>query len=324
MDHDRATGSVQRFECSTSDESETEDFISRWYIGNRARFLSADENTSFTAKLSATEGLAVSHLRATVNFRALTEPFDYFLFLFVTNGRLLVKSGRDDSYLNAGAQSFYPLGVPLEVDLFDMGVRTLQLSAERLASTAEHSAGLPAADFRFESATPLSAPMARQWSGLMDLATTVLLAENAGSAPILVEELTRTAAITALHTFPNTALTADHRPRTGWVAPAAVRRAAEFIQTHADQPIGLDQIATAAGVGGRALQQAFRRHFGVTPIQFLRRVRLELADQQLRAAGPDHTVTVAGVARRWGWTDPKRFAADYRRRFGLPPSGASP
>jgi AraC-like DNA-binding protein len=319
MYNDRAAGLVQRFQFSTRDEAETEDFIRRMYIGNRSQFLSAEKDTSFTAELSATGGLAVSHLRATVNFRAFTEPFDYFLFLTVTNGHLRISSGRDEVTLRAGDQSFYPLGVPLEVELLDMGVRTLRLPAERLEAVAEHSAGIRAADFRFESTKPISPLMAHQWSALVDLAATVLQAESSGPAPLLAEELTRTAAITALHTFPNTALTIGYQPRTGWVAPAAVRRAAAFIRAHADQPIGMDQIAAAAGVGGRALRHAFRRHFGATPIGYLRRTRLELADQELRAAGPAGTITVDGVARRWGWAEPSRFAADYRRRFGTPP-----
>jgi len=31
-------------------------------------------------------------------------------------------------------------------------------------------------------------------------------------------------------------------------------------------------------------------------------------------------VTVAAVARRWGWASPSQFAAAYQRRFGETPS----
>ncbi len=323
MDRDYASGSlpaVQRFQFSTRDEAETEEFIRRMYIGNRSQFLSVGEDTRFTAKVAATAGIAVSRLRATVDFRGATDPLDYFLFLAVTNGCLQVKTGHDKMTLHAGEQSFYPLGVPLEVELFDMEVQALQLPAARLEAMAEQIAGIRAADLRFESTRPISALMAGQWSALMDLAVTTLLAEDSRPAPLLAEELTRTAAVTALHTFPNTALTLAYQPGPGWVAPSAVHRAAAFIQTHADQPVTPDEIAAAAGVGGRALQHAFRRHFGATPIAYLRRIRLERADQELRATSPDGAGAVAEVARRWGWADPSRFAAAYRRRFGVPPS----
>ena len=58
----------------------------------------------------------------------------------------------------------------------------------------------------------------------------------------------------------------------------------------------------------------------MTATWYLRRVRLALAHQQLRTADPASGVTVAAVARQWGWASPSQFSAAYRRQFGLPPS----
>ena len=99
-----------------------------------------------------------------------------------------------------------------------------------------------------------------------------------------------------------------------------VRRAAAFIDAHADQPITLADIAAAAGTTSRAVQHAFRRYYDMTPAWYLRRVRLARAHQQLRAADPASGVTVAAVARQWGWASPNQFSAASRRHFGLPPS----
>lgn len=81
----------------------------------------------------------------------------------------------------------------------------------------------------------------------------------------------------------------------------------------------LDQIAAAAGVTSQALRYAFRRSLDVTPIGYLRRVRLERAHAELQRADPASGVTVAGVARRWGWSSPSRFTKAYWRRFGVLP-----
>jgi AraC-like DNA-binding protein len=312
---------VQRFEVCTRNEAETEEFIRQRYIGNRSRFFStADDGTRFTATVAQTADIAVSRVRSTVNFLASTDPFDYFLFLSLTNGRLRMRHGRDETILLAGENSFYPLGFPLRIDHFDVGVRTIQLPVRRLGEVAEQTAGIRAGDLRFESTTPVSPAVARQWSALIALAGTMLLADSPMTNPLVIEELTRAAALTALHTFPNTAWTVSYRPGPAWVAPAAVRRAAAFVQAHADQPITLEQIAEAAGVSARALQYAFRRHFDATPTEYLRRIRLERAAEQLQAADPGGEVTVAEVARRWGWASPSQFAAAYRRRFGVLPS----
>ena len=82
----------------------------------------------------------------------------------------------------------------------------------------------------------------------------------------------------------------------------------------------MEQVAAIAGVTGRALTDAFRRHYGTTPLDYLHRVRLERAHAQLREAQPGDRLTVPGVARRWGWTSPAQFAAAYQQRFGVPPS----
>lgn len=71
-------------------------------------------------------------------------------------------------------------------------------------------------------------------------------------------------------------------------------------------------------VGGRTLQYAFRRYYGTTPTGYLRRVRLERADAELRAADTASGLTVAEVAHRWGWASASQFTAAYQQRFGVP------
>ncbi|MCU1653871.1 MAG: hypothetical protein JWQ60_5020, partial [Pseudonocardia sp.] len=82
--------------------------------------------------------------------------------------------------------------------------------------------------------------------------------------------------------------------------------------------ITLLDIAASAGVGVRALRHAFAHHHDTTPMGYLRRVRLERAHRELQAANPGGD-TVAQVARRWGFANPSRFAAFYRRTYGANP-----
>ena len=68
-----------------------------------------------------------------------------------------------------------------------------------------------------------------------------------------------------------------------------------------------------------AVQLAFRRHLDTTPIEYLRRVRLDRAHHDLIAADPAR-VTVTAIAVRWGFPSPSRFAARYRQAYGISPS----
>lgn len=102
--------------------------------------------------------------------------------------------------------------------------------------------------------------------------------------------------------------------------PAAVRRARAYIEQHAGAAISAADIAAATNVSIRALQYGFRRHLGTTPMNYLRRVRLERARAELLAAEPYGNETVTSIAARWGFLSASRFAALYREAFGETPS----
>ncbi|SDD66150.1 AraC family transcriptional regulator [Auraticoccus monumenti] len=101
--------------------------------------------------------------------------------------------------------------------------------------------------------------------------------------------------------------------------PAAVRRAAAFVEDHAHEPIGLAEIAAAAGLSTRGTQAAFRRHLGTTPLEHLRRTRLAGAHRVLQEAAREDGVTVAATALDWGFLHAGRFSQWYRRSYGCSP-----
>ncbi|ODU02662.1 MAG: hypothetical protein ABS81_17055 [Pseudonocardia sp. SCN 72-86] len=121
------------------------------------------------------------------------------------------------------------------------------------------------------------------------------------------------AAVAALDSFG--AAQDPDRPRA--TAADTVRLACEYIDAHAGSGIGLLDIADAAGVAPRTLQDHFRDRLGTSPTAHLRRVRLERARADLLDGAGE---TVVEVASRWGFGNLGRFAAEYRRAFGRSPS----
>jgi AraC-like DNA-binding protein len=214
-----------------------------------------------------------------------------------------------------------PCGLPSTALQYDAGFALLRVPWPVARSLAEERTSLPAADLRFEGMAPVSAARQAMWASTAKFVCAQLVASGiTGISPPMANELTRMAATVMLETFPNTAMTGLYVGGPGWAPPAAVRCAAAFIEAHADQQVTLADIAAAAGVTGRALQSAFRRSYDTTPVGYLRQARLERAYTELRDADAAAGVTVAAVARRWGWTSPSQFAAAYQRRFGEPPS----
>jgi AraC-like DNA-binding protein len=99
--------------------------------------------------------------------------------------------------------------------------------------------------------------------------------------------------------------------------PRSVKRAVDAIQADPRQPYTAASLAELTGCGVRTLQAGFRLHLGMSPMTYLREVRLTRAHQDLRR---DPMVGVAQVAARWGFTHLGRFAAAYAARYGTLPS----
>ena len=102
-------------------------------------------------------------------------------------------------------------------------------------------------------------------------------------------------------------------------ALAGARRAADFIDAHLQDDIGLREIVAICGTSPRSLYRAFERLHGTSPIAYLRDRRLEQAHAELVAADP-RSVRVTDVALRWGFGHLSEFALRYRERYGCLPS----
>jgi len=102
-------------------------------------------------------------------------------------------------------------------------------------------------------------------------------------------------------------------------APYYVKRAEAYIEAHYADPLSLADIASYAGVSARSLQNGFQNFRNMTPMAFLRTVRLQHAHRALLGADPVAS-TVTEIAMSCGFSHMGEFAALYKRTFGVTPS----
>ncbi|WP_367828282.1 AraC family transcriptional regulator [Streptomyces sp. LMG1-1-1.1] len=101
--------------------------------------------------------------------------------------------------------------------------------------------------------------------------------------------------------------------------PAPVKRAMDAVRERPEHPFTSTELAALSRVSVRRLQESFREYVGMSPMAYVREVRLDRVREELRAAAPDE-VSVSEVAWRWGFAHQGRFAARYREKFGESPS----
>lgn len=96
---------------------------------------------------------------------------------------------------------------------------------------------------------------------------------------------------------------------------SAVRTAADFAAGNYSRPITIAEMAAYAGVSRSALYRAFRRHLGVSPMQYVTRLRIERACVLLQNTGS----SINSVARSVGFEDPLYFSRAFKAARGCSP-----
>lgn len=88
------------------------------------------------------------------------------------------------------------------------------------------------------------------------------------------------------------------------------------LDKHIAEEVTLPGLARRSGFSAQHLNRLFRKHLGVTPLQYLARVRMERAAELLR----DGRLTVAEIARRVGVPDPYYFSRLFHNHHGKSPT----
>lgn len=224
-----------------------------------------------------------------------------------------VTYGAGDTFLSAEPDQ------PVHSKIESLEGQFVTLEAVLLAEVAATAPDRVPEPIRFTARLPASESDATTWLSTCAYVRDTFIPEAATTSPLVLAGSARLLAAAALATFPNNALRDPTIEDRNDAHPASLRRAVTFIDENAHRDISPAEIAGAAHVTIRALQLAFRRHLDATPMEYLRRVRLANAHDDLRTADPAKT-TVTAIAARWGFPNHSRFTAHYHATYGTTPS----
>lgn len=94
-----------------------------------------------------------------------------------------------------------------------------------------------------------------------------------------------------------------------------IHHAKAILRQNFENPPSLLDLARQVGLNDRKLKQGFHQVFNTTPFAYLRDHRLERARQLLM----DSEIPIEQVAKAVGYGDRSRFAAAFRKKFGINP-----
>jgi len=99
------------------------------------------------------------------------------------------------------------------------------------------------------------------------------------------------------------------------VPDPTLSRILRFMQSHAAEPVTINQVAGQAFCSRRRLETMFQTHLGRSPRKELERLRMERGDDLLRTTD----LPVARVAEQCGYNYPERFSVAFKRTRGVTP-----
>ena len=251
---------------------------------------------------------------------AHNRPF-YQVNILASGQMELFQRGSSITYAPGLATICLPEG-ELLVPRWHAGCRLIALRVSRntLEDTLSEALGRPlTTQIEFKPSMVTTRGPARSWMHMFSVFAQELFRPDSALAQPLVATPFVDSLLHAL------LLAADHpyrdalAERTKLVAPHTIRPAVDIIESEPHLPLTVASLAAECHVSSRALQQSFIRHMGMSPMTYLRQVRLRRAHQQLLESDPS-VETVASIAKRWGYSNPGRFAAAHASRYGETPA----
>ncbi len=98
-----------------------------------------------------------------------------------------------------------------------------------------------------------------------------------------------------------------------------VMQAEEYMGAHLETPVTLMSLCQALHSSERPLNYGFKEVFGVSPMAYLKTLRLQKVRTQLQQADPE-TTAIAEIANRFTFQSLGHFSRDYKTMFGELPS----
>lgn len=95
-----------------------------------------------------------------------------------------------------------------------------------------------------------------------------------------------------------------------------IAQATDWIKSHLNQPIAVDNLASRCGMSISGFHQHFKEIAQLSPLQYQKSLRLMEARRLIKM----HGAQISQIAMQVGYESPSQFSREYKRLFGVSPS----
>jgi AraC-like DNA-binding protein len=286
--------------------------LSGFYAGRHWAARPTDRPFSYRYTAVGDADVTLRRSQITGSIRGAIPASDDYIVQWLTTGHGVPDVLRDRVPMSGDVPMLFPTSREFVFEYEDYDQRVVHISRRLVHEVADelfHTGQVT--DLGIDHLRRLDPAAVTQWRNSLAVLSREL--RVGGVDTLLWHTLTRGTAAAFLRMYPPTATALP--PAVLLPRRNRLRAAVEYVHARAAEPTSVSEIASAAGLSVRATQEAFQRHLGLTPMQYLQQVRLDHVRRELLQADPA-TTAVQSIARRWGFAHLGRFSAAYRNAYG--------
>jgi AraC-like DNA-binding protein len=305
-----ATPELIRFEVAGRDPDSAARDLVAVDAGRQWTARRTGEQFSYRYTAVGDSEVTIRRSRMTGFVRGVVEPGEHYVVQWITAGSAAVDVAGERLELRTDEPSLYPTEQEFVFVGTDHDQRLVHLHRDLVREVAAGRYELGDGPLRFDQPRGVDEATLGRWHEALGALSRAL---RDGVESTAWAAAKRSAAEAFLGLFPPhvDALPAElSLPRN-----ARLRAMVEYVHAHVREPVTVAELAAVAGLSVRSVQESFARVLGVSPLTYLREVRLDRVRQDLLDQDPQE-VTVGDVAHRWGFAHLGRFSAVYLERFG--------
>ncbi len=246
---------------------------------------------------------------------------DFLLVQMPLQGAAHIRCGNETIASHPGLASVLTPSLPLSMhwdsECDQIVVRITRGALESMCG-AQLGHALPC-PLEFKLGMELTSPAGMGWAQLIDTLALTLALHGGKLPPLLATQFDQLLIASLLSGQPHNysqALHADTRP----AAPVHVQKAQAYLQAHCDQAITIEDLTAYTAVSARSLYKGFKEHQGISPMVYLKLVRLQrVRERLLQAREANEALQVTQVAMDFGFAHLGHFSRAYRQQFGETP-----
>ncbi|MBA4021596.1 MAG: AraC family transcriptional regulator [Gordonia sp.] len=228
-------------------------------------------------------------------------------------GRLESRTARDSVVSTPGLATVNPPDTPTLITRWSSACTIVGVRIDRDHLHRELNRMMARPDIRLPAQIDLRGSAGAGWLRMVHAIHSEAGDDELWQNPVVAQQLSG-----ALTTALVLAAVGESEADQQQIRPRIVTRVVDAIHADPSRAWTATDMADAAGVSVRRLQEGFREYVGMSPREYLNDVRLARVNRELSDPGAGMSVT--DVAMKWGFTHTGRFAATYRRKYGESPS----